>query len=331
MKCPGFEASGNSNHDVITITLSAHATQCLPHASEIEVQTGPFFGGRIGSENGQCGIQGDGASDQESYIMRIDHEKCGSRVNPSDLTVETSITVQENLGILTHSTRRFVVVCTFQPDTLTVRARLALPSKGKGGASVVPQSEWWPTGGRNARVRQFNMVDKSSLVLKGSDEEEVEDLVPAKVEEVTEEEVGNSTEASGVGKQELSSKENEIAERKVNWRRVDKSEPLRDAKYARLFESKNGAGPVTTGEGGVGVSELETSEGDEDGFSSRASDGDRSLDLPGLLISACLAVIMIGAFVYVLQKEFKKQRIIQQIHQHQQMQRPPAASRMPTF
>ncbi|KAL9708041.1 hypothetical protein quinque_011559 [Culex quinquefasciatus] len=330
------EFDGNAINQGQTIVIptkgfSAHATQCLPHASEIEVQTGPFFGGRIGSENGQCGIQGDGASDQESYIMRIDHEKCGSRVNPSDLTVETSITVQENLGILTHSTRRFVVVCTFQPDTLTVRARLALPSKGKGGASVVPQSEWWPTGGRNARVRQFNMVDKSSLVLKGSDEEEVEDLVPAKVEEVTEEEVGNSTEASGVGKQELSSKENEIAERKVNWRRVDKSEPLRDAKYARLFESKNGAGPVTTGEGGVGVSELETSEGDEDGFSSRASDGDRSLDLPGLLISACLAVIMIGAFVYVLQKEFKKQRIIQQIHQHQQMQRPPAASRMPTF
>ncbi|XP_055638703.1 uncharacterized protein LOC129776840 [Toxorhynchites rutilus septentrionalis] len=314
--------------------FSAHATQCLPHASEIEVKTGPFFGGRIGSENGNCGIQGDANSPQESYTMRIEHEKCGSRVSPEDLSVESYITVQENLGILTHSTRRFVVVCTFQPDTLTVRARLALPGKGKGGASPVPMSEWWPTnGGRNGRERHFNMVDKSSLVLKGSDEEEVEDISPAHVKEIEEDEFkglsGNHIEESSnladdTSKQELSSNENEIAEKKANKRRADKSEPFRDAKYARLFKTKAAA----TGDHAVDTTDAVSSE--ERITTRSASDsGSWPLDTSGLLISACLAIIMIGAFVYVLMKEFKKQRMIQQHQQHQQMQRPP--NRMVAF
>ncbi|XP_055593776.1 uncharacterized protein LOC129744976 [Uranotaenia lowii] len=317
--------------------FSAHATQCLPHASEIEVQTGPYFGGRIGSENGVCGIQGDQNSPQESYIMRIDHDECGSRVNPADLTVESYITVQENLGILTHSTRRFVVVCTFQPDTLTVRARLALPGKGKGGAAPVPMSEWWPTGasGRNGRVRQFKMVDKTSLVLKGSDEEEVEDILPATVKEVEKsqfeaglpEEDGKDEVVQGSSeKAVLSSKENEVAESKTVRKRTDKGEALRDAKFARLFESKLAPGV----EKDSGVSELTTGIGAEEQFSARSIEGgsDRSMDLPSLFISASLAVIMIGAFIYVLQKEYKKQRIIQQ--HHQQMQRPPP-NRMASF
>ncbi|XP_058826346.1 uncharacterized protein LOC131686163 isoform X2 [Topomyia yanbarensis] len=327
------ENSINQGQTVIIPTkgFSAHATQCLPHASEIEVETGPYFGGRIGSENGQCGTQGDASSPQESYVLRIDHEKCGSRVSPSDLTVETYITVQENLGILTHSTRRFVVVCTFQPDTLTVRARLALPGKGKGGAAPVPTSEWWPTNGRNGRVRQFNMVDKSALVLKSSDEEEVEDILPARVEEIPEEEFKNQTgkfvnSTKSSTKQEPNSKENEIVEKKTTRRRSDKTEAFRDVKYARLSNSK-----ITTGMNDLSeASELTTGNGQEH-YSPRAadSDGSRSMDITGLLISACLAVIMIGAFVYVLQKEFKKQRIIQQHHQHQQTQRPP--NRMATF
>ncbi|EAT48233.1 AAEL000683-PA [Aedes aegypti] len=345
---PGDQkVSGRSEHDddefdgnsinlgqtiiIPTKGFSAHATQCLPHASEIEVETGPYFGGRISSENGHCNIQGDANSPQESYTMRIEHENCGSHVSPEDLTVETYITVQENLGILTHSTRRFVVVCTFQPDTLTVRARLALPGKGRGGAAPVPMSDYWPATGRNARVRQFNMVDKSSLVLKASDEEEVEDMQPAHVKEVEENDVIGEvgTESSpATEKPSMSSKENEIAERKGTSRqRADKSEPFRDAKYARLFETK-----ATAGDNGVGISEI-ASDDDEEGFSSRASVGseERSLDLPSLLISACLAVIMIGAFVYVLLKEYKKQRIIQQHHQiqTQQTQRPP--NRMAAF
>lgn len=89
------------------ILVSAHATKCLPQASEIEVETGPYFGGRIVAEGGvDCGVDGDPLSEKDRYTMRIDHEKCGSKVNQDTLTVETFITVQENLGIFTHSTRR---------------------------------------------------------------------------------------------------------------------------------------------------------------------------------------------------------------------------------
>lgn len=79
----------------------------MPHASEIEIETGPHFGGIIMTENNEgCRIQGDYRSEQERYVMRIDHEKCGSKVDYETLTVKTFITVQENLGIFTHSTRR---------------------------------------------------------------------------------------------------------------------------------------------------------------------------------------------------------------------------------
>jgi len=81
-------------------------TSCLPHASEIEVETGPYFGGRIVVDGGNCGIKGDASDAADKYTMRIDHKECGSLVKPETNTVETFITVQENLGIFTHSTRR---------------------------------------------------------------------------------------------------------------------------------------------------------------------------------------------------------------------------------
>lgn len=160
--------------------FSAVATKCLPNESEIVVETGPYFGGRIASENGDCGIQGNALDERESYTMRIDHEKCGSQVSHEDLTVETYITVQENSGILTHSTRRFLVVCTFQPDTLTVRARLALPGKGD-----VVVDDNWNDRERSSRNRQFKMVDKSALILKESTEHSMENAI-GDVENLTE-------------------------------------------------------------------------------------------------------------------------------------------------
>lgn len=160
--------------------FSAIATKCLPNESEIEVETGPYFGGRIVSENGECGIEGNALDERETYTMRIDHEKCGSQVSHGDLTVETYITVQENSGILTHSTRRFLVVCTFQPDTLTVRARLALPGKG----DVVVDDNWHDRE-RSSRNRQFKMVDKSALILKESTEHSMENAI-GDVENLTE-------------------------------------------------------------------------------------------------------------------------------------------------
>uniref|UniRef100_A0A182W9U7 ZP domain-containing protein n=1 Tax=Anopheles minimus TaxID=112268 RepID=A0A182W9U7_9DIPT len=322
--------------------FSAHATQCLPHASEIEVETGPYFGGRIAAENGNCGIQGDASSPQESYTMRIDHEQCGSKVSTRDLTVETYITVQENLGILTHSTRRFVVVCTFQPDTLTVRARLALP--GKGGAAPVPTSEWWPANGRNARVRQFNMVDKSGLVLKGTEDdrddqptEQHNDLeedtgVPAEVRELPAVEADSQKKATSVEKSD------ELSSLKVPNQRGTKS----GANYARLLNEQKSETDEGTGlideldEYGQDLSENDALAGREGngGIGSKTVNSQRrssggsggAFDATGLLISACLAVILIGALVYLLQREFKKQRMI---HQHQQMERTASERRGP--
>ena len=105
--------------------VSAKASLCLPDVSEVEVATGPYFGGRIAVETAAgegelCAVDGDGASPRDTYILRIQHKLCGSQVNRT--AVATFILVQENLPILTHSTRRFLVLCTFQPETLTVRA-----------------------------------------------------------------------------------------------------------------------------------------------------------------------------------------------------------------
>ncbi|XP_068621431.1 uncharacterized protein [Battus philenor] len=120
---------------VPTKGFSARATQCLPHASEVEVSTGPYFGGRIAVEAAdggpeRCSIQGNPNSAQDAYILRIHHEECGSEVN--ETTVATYVIVQENLPILTHSTRRFLVLCTYKPETLTVRAGINLPKANPG-------------------------------------------------------------------------------------------------------------------------------------------------------------------------------------------------------
>lgn len=194
--------------------FSAIATKCLPNESEILIETGPYFGGRIASENGHCGIEGNSKDSKETYTMRIDHEKCGSLVSHDDLTVETYITVQENSGLLTHSTRRFLVVCTFQPDTLTVRARLALPSKG--GASQVDDDSWSERD-RGARGWQFKMVDKSSLILKESEEQSVENAV-GDIENLTE--------------KILAREKSEIASNTISRKRH--VEPLKNARYSRF-------------------------------------------------------------------------------------------------
>ncbi|EDW25456.1 GL26417 [Drosophila persimilis] len=154
--------------------FSAHATQCLPHASEIEVETGPYFGGRIVVDGGNCGVKGDASDAADKYTMRIDHKKCGSMVKPETNTVETFITVQENLGIFTHSTRRFVVVCSYQSGMQTVRASFTVPGKNGVAAAYEPNDPFEPDDddqrlGRE--LRQMRYVNKSELVLRESDSE----------------------------------------------------------------------------------------------------------------------------------------------------------------
>ncbi|XP_065224446.1 uncharacterized protein LOC135848380 isoform X2 [Planococcus citri] len=121
---------------VPTKGFSAKASLCLPDVSEVEVSTGPYFGGRIavessnGAKSESCSVGGDASSARDTYTLRIEHKYCGSMVNRT--TVSTFILVQETLPILTHSTRRFLVLCTFQPETLTVRAGINLPHTGLG-------------------------------------------------------------------------------------------------------------------------------------------------------------------------------------------------------
>ncbi|KAM7354319.1 uncharacterized protein ACRADG_006043 [Cochliomyia hominivorax] len=147
--------------------FSAQATRCLPTASEIEVETGPYFGGKIVVDGGNCGIKGDPNDSKDKYVMRIDHKTCGSMVKPETNTVETFITVQENLGIFTHSTRRFVVVCSYQSGLQTVRASFSVP--GRGGASAVQQEHYEEEERMGRGLKPMRYVDKSELVLKETD------------------------------------------------------------------------------------------------------------------------------------------------------------------
>lgn len=53
----------------------------------------------------RCAIDGEPNSARDTYTLRINHTECGSQVN--ETTVATFVLVQENLPILTHSTRRY--------------------------------------------------------------------------------------------------------------------------------------------------------------------------------------------------------------------------------
>ena len=112
----------------------------------VHLETGPHFGGRISlegasaevssssttTENGEeeefpaepledCSYEGDPSSDRTSVVFTIDHAKCaGVRMNAT--AMRAFVVVQETLPILTHSTRRFLVVCNFKPSTFTVQA-----------------------------------------------------------------------------------------------------------------------------------------------------------------------------------------------------------------
>ena len=72
------------------------------------------------SEDPACSTEGEKNSKRTSYMLKIDHWRCGSEV--LNASVRTFIVVQENLPILTHSTKRFMVICTYVPETFTVRA-----------------------------------------------------------------------------------------------------------------------------------------------------------------------------------------------------------------
>ncbi|CAL4067117.1 unnamed protein product, partial [Meganyctiphanes norvegica] len=115
---------------VTTKGFSARATNCLAESSVVEVETGPYFNGKISVEHTEkpaCATEGDRKSAKTSYMLTISHKVCGSEIK--ETSISTIITVQENRDILTHSTRRFVVVCNYVPETFTVRAGVSLPEE----------------------------------------------------------------------------------------------------------------------------------------------------------------------------------------------------------
>ena len=88
--------------------FTAKAIDCGKDVTEVLVETGPHFRGKISAEGAEqtCFVAGRPRSANTSYILRIDHERCGSTVNTT--AVWTYVVVQENLNILTQSTRRQV-------------------------------------------------------------------------------------------------------------------------------------------------------------------------------------------------------------------------------
>ncbi|XP_022900966.1 uncharacterized protein [Onthophagus taurus] len=170
------EGGDDVNQNLIVIPtkgFSARATQCLPQASEIEVSTGPYFAGRIAVEatdGERCILDGEPNNPKDTYTLRINHAECGSQVN--DTTVATFVIVQENLPILTHSTRRFLVLCSYQPETLTVRAGLSLPAHkpmGQGHASISQEENTQYS--RRARKMRNGYLAKPEALVDGTHEE----------------------------------------------------------------------------------------------------------------------------------------------------------------
>ncbi|XP_023342793.1 uncharacterized protein LOC111712425, partial [Eurytemora carolleeae] len=117
-----------SKLNVETKGFSAQARDCGPKHTQVEIQTGPGFTGKISAEGSldpSCSLQGAGG-EQLSYTLDLNHKKCRSELNST--VAWTYIVVQENLPILTHSTRRFLILCKFAiPDVFTVQSGLNLP------------------------------------------------------------------------------------------------------------------------------------------------------------------------------------------------------------
>ena len=86
--------------------FTAKAIDCGKDVTEVLVETGPNFRGKISADGAEesCFVTGRGRAGNTSYILTIDHQKCGSRINTT--AVWTYVVVQENLNILTQSTRR---------------------------------------------------------------------------------------------------------------------------------------------------------------------------------------------------------------------------------
>ncbi|XP_034666810.1 uncharacterized protein LOC117900521 isoform X2 [Drosophila subobscura] len=319
-----IESSGGSGHlpgqSIIIPTkgFSAHATQCLPHASEIEVETGPYFGGRIVVDGGNCGVKGDASDAADKYTMRIDHKKCGSMVKPETNTVETFITVQENLGIFTHSTRRFVVVCSYQSGMQTVRASFTVPGKNGVAAAYEPNDPFEPDDDQRLgrELRQMRYVNKSELVLRESESESESVEQAALVEEALEETTlpavhNNNSRQQGRALSLASLTEvNSLAEEPAQGRTLEQM----DTKYAKLVVDQTpqlAANSWSSARSRHAQREAGPDVGDGDGDEGEAFAPTLryiSSNLSSVLVTVSISVIIISICLVLLQRQRQRLR-----------------------
>ena len=67
---------------------SAEAVQCGEAVTEVLVETGPHFGGKIAVEDSEgeagCWVAGDRSSPNTSYSLTIEHDRSAARTIPDN-------------------------------------------------------------------------------------------------------------------------------------------------------------------------------------------------------------------------------------------------------
>jgi len=65
------------------LTVSARTSRCLANTSDVIVNTGPYFSGKIAVEDAydnRCSVYGNRSSTQNVYTLTILHDVCGSKI-----------------------------------------------------------------------------------------------------------------------------------------------------------------------------------------------------------------------------------------------------------
>ena len=68
---------------VLLLSVSGKTLRCLGNASEVAVNTGPYFNGKIsveGASDESCSLYGNQSSAAQIYTMTINHILCGSKI-----------------------------------------------------------------------------------------------------------------------------------------------------------------------------------------------------------------------------------------------------------
>jgi len=68
---------------ITIIAVSAQTSRCLANTSDVIVNTGPYFSGKIAVEDAfdnRCSVYGNRSSTQSVYTLTILHDVCGSKI-----------------------------------------------------------------------------------------------------------------------------------------------------------------------------------------------------------------------------------------------------------